>query len=137
MAQDDRSGCNPAALIFPQAFAARTSTRSRRAGVIKIGTEGTYAPFTFHNADNKLVGFDVEIGEAVAAKLGVKAEFVEGKWDGLIAGLDANRYDAVINQVGITEARKGEVRLLRSLYRIPRPCCRQERQRRDQELRGS
>jgi cystine transport system substrate-binding protein len=93
-------------LIFPQAFAGENLDQIKAAGVIKIGTEGTYAPFTFHNADNKLVGFDVEIGEAVAAKLGVKAEFIEGKWDGLIAGLDANRYDAVINQVGITEARK-------------------------------
>ncbi|CDN52365.1 amino acid ABC transporter substrate-binding protein [Neorhizobium galegae] len=78
----------------------------RSAGVFKIGTEGTYAPFTFHDASGKLVGFDVEIGQAVAAKLGVKAEFIEGKWDGLIAGLDAKRYDTVINQVGITEARK-------------------------------
>jgi cystine transport system substrate-binding protein len=76
------------------------------AGALKIGTEGTYAPFTFHDTDGKLVGFDVEIGEAIAKKLGVKAEFLEGKWDGLIAGLDANRYDAVINQVGITDARK-------------------------------
>jgi cystine transport system substrate-binding protein len=78
----------------------------KSAGVFKIGTEGTYAPFTFHDQSGKLVGFDVEIGEAVAAKLGVKAEFIEGKWDGLIAGIDAKRYDAVINQVGITEARK-------------------------------
>jgi cystine transport system substrate-binding protein len=78
----------------------------KAAGVIKIGTEGTYAPFTYHDADGKLVGFDVEIGEAIAQKLGVKAEFVEGKWDGLIAGLDVKRYDTVINQVGITEERK-------------------------------
>ena len=76
------------------------------AGVLKIGTEGTYAPFTYHDASGKLVGFDVEIGEAIAEKLGVKAEFLEGKWDGLIAGLDAKRYDVVINQVGITEERK-------------------------------
>ena len=55
---------------------------------------------------DSLVGFDVEIGRAVAEKMGVRAEFLEGKWDGLIAGLDANRYDAVINQVGITEARQ-------------------------------
>ena len=80
----------------------------KASGVIKIGTEGTYAPFTYHDADNKLVGFDVEIGEAIAKHLGVKAEFVEGKWDGLIAGLDAQRYDAVINQVGITEERKAK-----------------------------
>ncbi|WP_105402757.1 amino acid ABC transporter substrate-binding protein [Neorhizobium sp. T7_12] len=78
----------------------------KSSGVVKIGTEGTYAPFTFHDPSGKLVGFDVEIGQAVAAKIGVKVEFLEGKWDGLIAGLDAKRYDAVINQVGITEARK-------------------------------
>jgi cystine transport system substrate-binding protein len=93
-------------LILAPAVAGENLDQIKAAGVIKIGTEGTYAPFTFHNADNTLVGFDVEIGKAVAEKLGVKAEFVEGKWDGLIAGLDANRYDAVINQVGITEARK-------------------------------
>ncbi|MDQ2632238.1 MAG: transporter substrate-binding domain-containing protein, partial [Pseudomonadota bacterium] len=80
----------------------------KAAGVLKIGTEGTYAPFTYHDASGKLVGFDVEIGEAIAEKLGVKPEFVEGKWDGLIAGLDVKRYDAVINQVGITEERKAK-----------------------------
>ncbi|MCM2474375.1 amino acid ABC transporter substrate-binding protein [Rhizobium sp. CG5] len=94
------------AFIYAPAFSGENLDQIKAAGVIKIGTEGTYAPFTFHDASNKLVGFDVEIGEAVAAKLGVKAEFVEGKWDGLIAGIDAKRYDAVINQVGITEARK-------------------------------
>ena len=78
----------------------------KKAGVLKIGTEGTYSPFTYHDAQGKLVGFDVEIGEAVAKEIGVKPEFLEGKWDGLIAGLDANRYDVVINQVGITEQRK-------------------------------
>lgn len=88
------------------AFAGDDLDAIKAAGVLKIGTEGTYAPFTYHDKDNKLVGFDVEIGEAVAAKLGVKPEFVEGKWDGLIAGLDVKRYDAVINQVGITEERK-------------------------------
>ncbi len=94
------------AIAFSPSIAGENLDQIKSAGVIKIGTEGTYAPFTFHDASNKLVGFDVEIGEAVAKKLEVKAEFVEGKWDGLIAGLDAKRYDAVINQVGITEARK-------------------------------
>ncbi|CAB3668388.1 putative amino-acid ABC transporter-binding protein [Achromobacter deleyi] len=80
----------------------------KSAGVFKIGTEGTYAPFTFHDASGQLTGFDVDIGRAIAQRLGVKAEFVEGKWDGLIAGLDAKRYDAVINQVGITDARRAK-----------------------------
>lgn len=88
------------------AFAGENLDAIKSSGTLKIGTEGTYAPFTYHDEGGKLVGFDVEIGQAVAEKLGVNAEFLEGKWDGLIAGLDANRYDTVINQVGITDARK-------------------------------
>jgi cystine transport system substrate-binding protein len=85
---------------------AASLAKIKEAGTFRIGTEGTYAPFTYHDSSNQLVGFDVEIGRAIAKRLGVKAEFLEGKWDGLIAGLDGDRYDAVINQVGITEARK-------------------------------
>ncbi|MDE1183844.1 amino acid ABC transporter substrate-binding protein [Paraburkholderia sp.] len=94
------------AVTATAAFAADNLAQIKQAGVFKIGTEGTYAPFTFHDASGKLTGFDVEIGTAIAQRLGVKPEFIEGKWDGLIAGLDVNRYDAVINEVGITDARK-------------------------------
>ncbi|GKX66084.1 amino acid ABC transporter substrate-binding protein [Inconstantimicrobium mannanitabidum] len=75
-------------------------------GKIRIGTEGTYAPFTFHDASGKLTGFDVEIAEEVSKRLGVKAEFVETKWDGMIAGLDAKRFDMVANEVTINAERK-------------------------------
>jgi cystine transport system substrate-binding protein len=75
-------------------------------GKIKIGTEGTYAPFTFHDASGKLTGFDVEIAEEVAKRLGVKPEFIETKWDGMFAGLDAKRFDIVVNEVGIRKDRK-------------------------------
>ncbi len=78
----------------------------KKADAFRVGTEGTYPPFTFHDASGQLTGFDVEIARAIGAKLGVKVEFLEGHWDGLIAGLDADRYDAVINEVGITEARQ-------------------------------
>lgn len=94
------------AALFSTAFAGENLDAIKAAGVLKIGTEGTYAPYTYHDKDNKLVGFDVEIGQAIADKLGVKPEFVEGKWDGLIAGLDAKRYDTVINQVNITDERQ-------------------------------
>lgn len=90
------------------AFAQSDLANIKSAGVFKIGTEGTYPPFTYHDASGKLVGFDVEIGREIAKRIGVKAEFVEGKWDGLIAGLDAKRYDAVINQVSITPERKAK-----------------------------
>jgi L-cystine transport system substrate-binding protein len=69
--------------------------------VIRIGTEGTYSPFTFHDASGKLTGFDVDIATEVARRLGVKAEFVETKWDGMFAGLDAKRFDVVVNEVTI------------------------------------
>ena len=88
------------------AFAQSALDQIKTAGALRVGTEGTYAPFTFHDASGALVGFDVEIATEIAKRLGVTAEFVEGPWDGLIAGIDANRYDVVINQVGITDARK-------------------------------
>lgn len=78
----------------------------KKDGKIKIGTEGTYAPFTFHDKDGKLTGFDVEIAEEVAKRLGVKAEFVETKWDGMFAGLNSKRFDAIVNEVTINDERK-------------------------------
>lgn len=94
-------------LSFSSAALAETDlAKIQSAGVLKIGTEGTYPPFTYHDASGALTGFDVEIGREVAKRLNVKAEFVESKWDGLIAGLDAKRYDAVINQVSITPERQ-------------------------------
>lgn len=77
-------------------------------GKMRIGTEGTYAPFTYHDADGKLTGFDVEIAKEVAKHMGVTAEFVETQWDGLFAGMDANRFDTIFNEVSITEERKAK-----------------------------
>ncbi|WP_414050391.1 amino acid ABC transporter substrate-binding protein [Macrococcus animalis] len=73
---------------------------------ITIGTEGTYAPFTFHDKDNKLTGFDVEIAEAVAKKAGYKVKFVETQWDSMFSGLNSGRLDTIANQVGMDADRK-------------------------------
>ncbi|CAH2906938.1 MAG: L-cystine ABC transporter, substrate-binding protein TcyA [uncultured Paraburkholderia sp.] len=94
------------AVAVSPVFAADEFAQIKSSGVFRIGTEGTYAPFTYHDESGKLTGFDVEIGTQIAQRLGVKPQFVEGKWDGLIAGLDVNRYDAVINEVAVTDARK-------------------------------
>jgi cystine transport system substrate-binding protein len=80
--------------------------RIKAAGELVIGIEGTYPPYTYHDAANKLVGYDVEVAEAIAAKLGVKPRFVESKWDSLVIGLDTGLWDTVINQVSVTDARK-------------------------------
>lgn len=74
-------------------------------GAITIATEGTWAPWTYHDENDNLVGYDVEVAAAIAQKLGVEAEFIEGEWDGLFAGLDAARYDIVANGVEITDER--------------------------------
>ncbi len=80
-------------------------SRIQKDGKIVIATEGTWAPWTYHDANDKLVGFDIEVAEKVAEKLGVKAEFVEGEWDGLLAGLEVGRYDTMANGVEITDER--------------------------------
>ncbi|MDO7906415.1 amino acid ABC transporter substrate-binding protein [Paenibacillus sp. JX-17] len=78
----------------------------KQSGVLRVGTEGTYAPFTYHDASGKLTGFDVDIAQEVAKRLGAKAEFIETQWDGMLAGLDAARFDTVFNEVSIREDRK-------------------------------
>lgn len=75
-------------------------------GKIQIGLEGTFPPFSFHDKAGKLTGFEYEIADQIAKDLGVEAEYVETKWDSLIAGLDTDKYDFVINNVSITDERK-------------------------------
>ena len=77
----------------------------RDRGELIIATEGTWAPWTYHDEEDDLVGFDVEVAQRVAEKLGVKATFVEGEFDGLLAGLETGRYDMIANGVEITEER--------------------------------
>ncbi|WP_038218136.1 transporter substrate-binding domain-containing protein, partial [Xenorhabdus bovienii] len=96
--------------ITQLAYAKPTLDNIQSAGVFRIGTEGAYAPFSYHDASGKLTGFDVEIGREIALRMKVKPEFIEGKWDGLIGGLDAGRSDAVMNQIAITPERAKKYR---------------------------
>ncbi|KOO47124.1 amino acid ABC transporter substrate-binding protein [Priestia koreensis] len=77
----------------------------KKSGELKIGTEGTYPPFTF-NKGGKLTGFDVDIAREVAKRLGVKPVFVQTQWDSLFAGLNAKRFDVIANEVGIRKDRQ-------------------------------
>lgn len=79
--------------------------RIQKSGKIVIAMEGQWAPWTYHDESGELVGYDTEVGKAIAEKLGVEAEFIEGEWDGLFTGLDGGRYDVIINGVEITEER--------------------------------
>jgi len=79
--------------------------RIQEAGEMTIAMEGTWAPWTYHDENDDLVGFDVEVGKAIAEKLGVEPVFIEGEWDGLLAGLEAGRFDIMVNGVEYTDER--------------------------------
>lgn len=75
-------------------------------GELIVAMEGTWSPWTYHDESGALVVYDVEVAQGIAEKLGVKAAFVEGEFNGLLAGLDAGRYDMIVNGVDIDEGRK-------------------------------
>lgn len=105
------AAADTAASTADTASAAETSGENeldkvKAAGKLVIGVEGTYPPFTYHDDNGELTGLDVEIGRAVAEKLGVEAEFQEAAWDSLLIGIDTGRFDTVINSVSITDERK-------------------------------
>ena len=81
---------------------------SADADTLRVGTEGTYSPFSFQGTDGKLTGYDIEVVTAVAGKLGKKVEFVQTPFDSIFAGLDAKRFDLIANQVTITDERKAK-----------------------------
>ncbi|MCV7355411.1 ABC transporter permease subunit [Mycolicibacterium fluoranthenivorans] len=84
-------------------------TPIKSAGVLRIGTEGTYSPFSYHDPETgELTGYDVDVAKAVGDKLGVKVEFVETPWDSIFAGLAADRFDVVANEVTINPERQAK-----------------------------
>ncbi len=75
-------------------------------GTITIATEGDWSPWTYHDEKtNKLTGFDVELGNAIAEKLGVTADFQETTWDAILSGVESGRFDIACNGVGYTDER--------------------------------
>ena len=78
--------------------AGEIADRVEKTKTLLVGTEGTYAPFTFHDKSGKLTGFDVEVIRKVAEKLGLKVEFKETQWDAMYAAINAKRFDVIANQ---------------------------------------
>lgn len=75
-------------------------------GTITIATEGDWSPWTYHDEKtNELTGFDVELGNAIAEKLGVTADFQETTWDAILSGVESGRFDIACNGVGYTDER--------------------------------
>jgi polar amino acid transport system substrate-binding protein len=75
-------------------------------GVLMVGMEIGYPPMEYFGADGKTpIGFDVEMGKAIAAKMGLEPKFVDTAWDGIFAGVNTNKYDCIMSSVTINEAR--------------------------------
>ncbi|MGL4607807.1 MAG: ABC transporter substrate-binding protein [Eubacteriaceae bacterium] len=74
-------------------------------GVLKAGTNDMYIPLEYRDENNNLVGFDIDLGAALAEELGVTMEWVPTAWDGIFNGLNANQYDIVLSGTSITEDR--------------------------------
>ena len=81
---------------------------SADSSTLRVGTEGTYSPFSFQGPDGKLTGYDIEVVSAVGAKLGKQVEFTQTPFDSIFAGLEAKRFDLIANQVTITDERKAK-----------------------------
>ncbi|MCF0115125.1 MAG: transporter substrate-binding domain-containing protein, partial [Erysipelotrichaceae bacterium] len=75
-------------------------------GVMVVACEGVYAPWNYHDEEDNLVGYDVEVGKLIGEKLGVEVQFEECEWDAIFAGIDAGRYDMAIASVTVTDERK-------------------------------
>ncbi|MFZ6048171.1 ABC transporter substrate-binding protein [Pseudomonas sp. CR3202] len=77
----------------------------KQKGELKFALTGKYPPFSFIDLDGKLQGFDVDIGDSLAQRIGVQPMPVTTAWDGIIGGLLAGKYDAIIGSLAITDER--------------------------------
>ncbi|WP_201597708.1 transporter substrate-binding domain-containing protein [Psychrobacter fulvigenes] len=85
---------------------AATDTTADAPMSVKIATESSYKPFSYTDADGKLIGYEIELVDALCAQMKAECELISQDWDGLIPGLNAQKFDAVIAGMSITPERK-------------------------------
>ncbi len=78
-------------------------------GKLLMGSDTTYPPFESIGTDGKPEGFDVDIAQELAKRLGLELEIISTAWDGIIPGLKADKYDIIMSAMTITEERLQEI----------------------------
>lgn len=91
------------------AFVAATGFASAQPKSITIATEGAYAPWNFTKADGKLDGYEIELAAELCKRMKIECKVIGQDWDGIIPGLNAGKYDAIMAGMTITEKRKEAV----------------------------
>jgi lysine-arginine-ornithine-binding protein len=86
---------------------------------IVIGTEGAYPPFNYINDEGDLAGFDIDIAKALCEEIGADCPFETQSWSGIIPGLNAKKYDAIIASMSITAERDKKVDFTNKYYQTP------------------
>jgi polar amino acid transport system substrate-binding protein len=108
----DRSPGIPSA-ARDAALAAKVPPAVAADGTLVIGTDASYAPNEFTAPDGQtIIGLDVDLGTAIAQKLGLTARFVNGSFDGLVPGLVAGRYELLMSSFTINKGRLQEVHMV-------------------------
>jgi polar amino acid transport system substrate-binding protein len=106
---------------FPLALAALAlSASAATAQVVRIGTEGAYPPFNFINEANQLVGFEIDLGNAICERAGLTCEWVITDWDTIIPNLVGGNFDIIMAGMNATPAR-AEVIAFADAYKRPDP----------------
>ena len=94
-------------IVAPSAFA--QGQQESKDNTISFAGSGGYPPFNYLNESGDVIGFDVDVGQEIADRLGMELNYVTTSWDGIIEGLRARRYDGILGSMAITEERQQRV----------------------------
>lgn len=104
-------------LIF--ALGSTSALADGHATKLKIAVDVPYEPFEYKAPDGTLTGFEIDLGNAVCAEIKAECEWVIQAWDGIIPGLLARKYDAIMSSMSITEERAKKVLFSEGYYNTP------------------